>query len=79
MSNENEFISAIFSAGLTAPSSAEADGMLHRFSSNGKRGDTAGWYVLHGDVGVFGDFRSGLTETWLARPCGRPTPKKSGN
>ena len=64
-----QFRDAICAAGLTPPKAIEADGELHRFSSNGKRGDLAGWYVLHGDgipAGVFGDWRSGLSETWRA-------------
>ena len=63
------FRSAIVTAGLTAPDAIEADGKLHRFSSNGKHGDDAGWYVLHGDAmaaGIFGDWRTGLSETWKA-------------
>lgn len=67
MSNEHDFLAAIASMGLFAPDVAVADGVLHRFSSSGKRGDTAGWYVLHGEVGAFGDFRSGLTETWHSK------------
>jgi len=76
MSNEQEFLSAIASAGLTAPDVAEADGRLHRFSSSGKRSDTAGWYVLHGEVGAFGDFRSGLTETWHSKTMQKAAPEK---
>jgi putative DNA primase/helicase len=47
----------------------EADGELHRFSSNGKRSDQAGWYVLHADgipAGAFGCWRSGFTGSWHA-------------
>jgi len=61
------FRNAIVMAGLTAPDAIEADGKLHRFSSNGKHGDDAGWYVLHGDAmaaGIFGDWRTGLSEFW---------------
>ena len=63
------FRSAIEAAGLTAPETIEADGRLHRFPSNGKAADDAGWYVLHGDgipAGSFGDWRTGLSETWRA-------------
>jgi putative DNA primase/helicase len=43
-------------------------GRLHRFSTNGKRGDTAGWCKLFDDgrAGVFGDWRSGIAETWTS-------------
>lgn len=44
-------------------------GKLHRFSANGRARDDAGWCKLFADCegGVFGDFRSGLSETWQAR------------
>lgn len=66
---EIQFRSAIEAAGLTPPDSIEADGELHRFSSNGKPGDTAGWYVLHLDglpAGVFGCWRANFTQRWPA-------------
>lgn len=65
----DQFCDAIITAGLAAPESIEADGKLHRFSSNGKPGDDAGWYVFHFDgisAGIFGDWRIGLSETWKA-------------
>lgn len=65
----HQFREAIRSAGLNPPDEINPDGELHRFSSNGTRGDTAGWYVLHGDgipAGVVGCFRSGMTENWRA-------------
>jgi phage/plasmid primase-like uncharacterized protein len=49
MSAAHEFIAAIQAAGLTPPESLIPDGKLHRFASNGKRGDDAGWYVFHDD------------------------------
>ncbi|MBK7252197.1 MAG: DUF3987 domain-containing protein [Gammaproteobacteria bacterium] len=66
-----QFRAAIAAAGLTAPSTIIADGALHRFPSNGKRGDNAGWYVLHDDgiaAGAFGCWRSDTSETWCADP-----------
>lgn len=65
----SQFSEAIRAAGLTPPETIEADGKLRRFASNGKRGDDAGWYLLHGDgipAGSFGDWRSGLAENWRA-------------
>lgn len=51
-----------------APDKISASGKLERFSSNGKRGDLSGWYVLHlqGDfaAGVFGCWRTGKRQTW---------------
>jgi putative DNA primase/helicase len=64
-----QFRAAMLSAGLTPPDVIEADGELHRFSTNNKRGDDAGWYVLHGDgipAGAFGDWRAGPSEKWRA-------------
>ncbi len=64
-----QFRDAICTAGLIPPDFIEPDGNLHRFASNGKRGDDAGWYALHGDgipAGSFGDWRTGLSETWRA-------------
>lgn len=64
-----QFRDAIQAAGVTPPDMIEADGKLRRFSSNGKRGDGAGWYLLFGDgipAGCFGDWRTGFTQTWRA-------------
>jgi len=60
---------AIRCAGLKPPDVIEADGRLRRFSSNGKRGDDAGWYIFHGDdipAGIFGDWRTGIKQSWRA-------------
>lgn len=67
----DQFAQAIEAAGLVAPDVIHADGALHRFSATGRKSDKAAWYVLHGDgvpAGVFGCWRSGLTETWCAKP-----------
>lgn len=64
-----QFRDAIRAAGLTPPDVIEADGKLRRFPSNGKKSDAAGWYLLHGDgipAGSFGDWRTGLSQTWRA-------------
>lgn len=61
------FADAIAGAGLPVPADLIADGVLHRFATNGK--DKSGWYVLHLDgipTGVFGDWRTGLNEKWRA-------------
>jgi putative DNA primase/helicase len=67
------FRQALASAGLSPPDSIQADGQLHRFASNGKRGDDAGWYCLHLDgvadgvaAGAFGCWRTGLSRSWRA-------------
>lgn len=72
-----QFRDAIKNAGLEPPEVIEPDSKLHRFSANGKRGDDAGWYVLHADgipAGAFGDWRSGLSETWRADIGRKLTP-----
>lgn len=44
-------------------------GRLHRFPTNGKRGDDSGWCKLFDDQrgGVFGDFRTGVNGMWQAQ------------
>ena len=68
---------AIAGAGLTPPDQIIADGTLRRFASSGKRGDDSGWYVAHLDgmpAGAFGDWRSGVNETWTHRNGREYTP-----
>lgn len=51
------------------PTQIIADGELHIFSPIGKKGDTAGRYVFHGDgipSGYYQDFRQGLKVRWSA-------------
>lgn len=72
----DQFAQAIEAAGLVPPDAIHADGQLHRFSATGKRNDRAGWYVLHADglaAGVFGCWRTGLTETWCSKAEGTLT------
>ena len=64
------FRDAMAGAGLTPPEVIHADGQLHRFATNGKRSDAAGWYCLHGDnlpAGAFGDWRQGVSHTWCSK------------
>ena len=70
MQTVEQFRNAIANAGLTPPDVIHADGQLHRFATNGKRSDAAGWYCLHGDnlpAGAFGDWRQGVTHTWCSK------------
>ncbi|TXF13704.1 AAA family ATPase [Pelomicrobium methylotrophicum] len=63
------FKQAMRQAGIEPPPEIIADGKIHRFSANGRRGDDAGWFVLYADgipAGAFGDWRSGITGTWRA-------------
>ena len=64
-----QFRAAIAAAGLVPPAAIVADGKLHRYASDGSRGDDAGWYVMHDDgipAGAFGDWRTGASQTWRA-------------
>ena len=66
----DQFRQAIESAGLTAPDVIHDDGAIHRFSTNGRRGNDSGWYSLHTDgiaAGSFGCWREGLQSTWCAK------------
>jgi len=67
---EQQFKDAIRDAGLIPPQVIEADGTIKRFSSNGKRGDNSGSYVLHTDgvipAGWIGDFRTGISQNFRA-------------
>lgn len=66
----HDFHQAIISLGLTPPDRIIDDGVMHRFSSNGKRSDDAGWYVLYGDgvpAGSFGCWRLGLNRVWCSK------------
>jgi putative DNA primase/helicase len=66
---QDQFRQAIEQAGLVPPKFIRADGKLRRFSSDGKRGDDAGWYVFHAGTipaGAFGCWRSDIKITWQA-------------
>jgi putative DNA primase/helicase len=76
---EHAFQGAIAAAGLTPPDTIIADGKIHRFTTNGKRGDDAGWYILHLDnipAGSFGNWREGRTETWCSIERNAQTPEQ---
>jgi putative DNA primase/helicase len=65
-----QFRQAIAAAGLTPPTEIIDDGVIHRFSTNGKRSHKNGWYMLHTDgitAGAFGDWREGFTQNWCSK------------
>ncbi|MBA4159259.1 MAG: toprim domain-containing protein, partial [Gemmatimonadetes bacterium] len=64
-------------AGLEPPETI-APGRLHRFATNGRRSDTAGWCLLFEDQegGAFGDWRTGLRGAWRARAETEYTPEQ---
>jgi putative DNA primase/helicase len=77
MSPTEAFTQIIVAAGFTPPDGIKADGALHRFGPTGRRGDDAGWYVLHVDgvpAGAFGCWRTGYEERWCARAESDLTP-----
>ena len=83
MNITTQFINAISQTGITPPLNVIDDGNIHRYSSNGKSADEAGWYVLHtGGIaaGSFGDWRTSETHNWCAN-IGRPltTAEHSAN
>ena len=76
---EQAFQGAIAAAGLTPPDTIIADGKIQRFSTNSKRGDDAGRYVLHLDglpAGWFGDYRTGLSQSWCSIERNAQTPEQ---
>ena len=63
----DQFVSAISSSGMLHPETVVADGLLHRFPSDGKPGDLAGWYILHSEpipAGAYGCWRRGISASW---------------
>lgn len=65
-----QFKATMVNAGITPPPHLIDDGQIHRFSTNGKGKDSAGWYVLHAGrfpAGCFGDWRTNLVSSWSAR------------
>ncbi len=65
----HQFRNAIYAFGLEPPEIIEA-GKFHRFPGIGKKnGNTAAWCILFDDGlgGCFGDWSSGLSESWQAK------------
>jgi len=65
---EELFKQSITESGIKPPKNVVTDGEFHRFSTNDKTGDKAGWYVLKDlgfvVIGSFGCFRSGIKDNW---------------
>lgn len=76
----DQFQSAIAAAGLPPPEVIQGDGQLRRYSTNGKRGDQSGWFVLHDDgdmaAGAFGCWRTGIQQTWCNKDVSSLTPRQ---
>ena len=71
----SDFRAAILAALGHAPDVIEPD-RLHRFTTNGKRGDLSGWCRQFADrrAGIFGCFRLGVRDVWTDTPRQRMTP-----
>lgn len=79
MNHIDAFRDAIAAAGLTPPTEIIGDGTIHRFSSNGRPRDTAGWYIFHDDerpAGRFGCKRSEVDVTWSSKSTREFTPEE---
>lgn len=65
--SDHPFRSAILAALGHAPDVIEP-GRLQRFATSDRRGDVSGWCTLFSDLrgGAFGDWRTGVSETWQA-------------
>lgn len=77
MNGAENFRDAIRAAGMIPPDVIEP-GRFHRFPGVGKRnGNTAGYCKLFpdGDGGIYGDYASGLAESWQAK---RERPRSDG-
>ena len=62
-----DFRLAIQKAGLPPPAKIVSDGLFHRFPTNGRPKDDAGWYVLKNQpflAGSFGCWRTGIKGSW---------------
>ncbi|RLB37448.1 MAG: DNA primase, partial [Deltaproteobacteria bacterium] len=76
---EYEIRAAMKDAGIPAPDRIIVDGKIHRFPTNGKRGDKAGYYRFwdHGNgfiAGFFGDWRTGISQRWCSKKAHELTP-----
>jgi putative DNA primase/helicase len=63
---EEEFRNAMIQSGIVCNETIVADGIIHRFSHQGKDGKDA-WYIFFGMTGAFGDWSTNIHETWCAK------------
>lgn len=79
MPHTQEFRDAIAASGLSAPLDIIDDGKLHRFSSDGRKRNTNGWYILYGDerpAGKFGCWSAGVEVSWSSKTNRTFTPEE---
>lgn len=79
MLNHIEAFTKAIAAHLTPPDSIISDGTLHRYSTNGKSSDLAGYYVLHEDGdfagGHYGCWRDGVKQNWSSHQENQIAPE----
>jgi len=66
---EVQLADAMRSVGIDPPPDMRIDGQLHRFSTNGRKRDDSGYYVVFPDepqAGVFGCWRDGIQVNFIA-------------
>ncbi len=78
-----KFLGHLADFGLV-PGDIRQDGKLHRFDAEkGKRGDKVGWYVFYYGVGIcgaaFGNWQTGLKETWCSKSKRDMTPREQAS
>jgi putative DNA primase/helicase len=72
----NDFLTKMLAAIGSAPTSLVCDTKTHRFSTNGKSTDKAGWYIHPSqDVVIAGCWRSGVTVTLFADGVTKDDPE----
>ena len=67
MEGESVFLDFISERIGHAPEAIREEGVIQRFSTNGKRGDTSGWCIWYGMAGAFGNWRTGESYRWHCR------------
>jgi putative DNA primase/helicase len=72
----DEFQSAMQAAGIICKEQIIADGLLHRFSPDGK-GNPDAWYVLFELAGAYGDWSQGIKGKWSAKSQGLSYQQKN--
>ena len=53
---EIQVADAMFAAGIEPPENIKIDGKVHRFSTNGRKRDDSGWYIIFPDAPIAGRF-----------------------
>lgn len=70
LETRNAFLEYIRQTLGYAPEAIREEGVIQRFSTNGKRGDLSGWCIWYGKAGAFGNWRTGESCRWHCREYG---------